>query len=174
MGRFITPNTEQIARCGFVSKTYLKSYLFADFSLNCYNAYAGAHPHFRASWCISGVSCTVKVPVHHNASPVHHTVHHRVHQKGALRCIKGGWLHATQHPLHHLSPSAPGGTSITDDGGQAKTSGSGKKEVSLSADKQHPLPPPPLLPPAPANRWPICGCWAIAGAVCRLSIFSAQ
>ena len=83
---------KKIARCGFVSKTYPKPYLLADFILNCYNAHAAAHPHFRASWCITGASCTVKVPVHHNASPVHHTVHHRVHQKGALRCIKVGWL----------------------------------------------------------------------------------
>ena len=100
MGRCITPDTKKIARCGFVSKTYPKPYLLADFTLNCYNAYAAAHPHFRASWCITGASCTVKVPVHHNASPVHHTVHHRVHQKGALRCIKAGWLsHATAELL---------------------------------------------------------------------------
>ena len=79
MGRCITPDTKKIARCGFVSKTYPKPYLLADFNLNCYNAYAAAHPHFRASWCITGASCTVKVFVHHNASPVHHTVHHRVH-----------------------------------------------------------------------------------------------
>ena len=68
---------------------HIQNHIFlADFNLNCYNAYAAAHPHFRASWCITGASCTVKVFVHHNASPVHHTVHHRVHQKGALRCIK--------------------------------------------------------------------------------------
>ena len=87
---------KKIARCGFVSKTYPKPYLLADFNLNCYNAYAAAHPHFRASWCITGASCTVKVHVHHNASPVHHTVHHRVHQKGALRCIKAGWLNTAR------------------------------------------------------------------------------
>ena len=41
----------------------------------------------------------MNVPVHHNASPVHHTVHHRVHQKGALRCIKVGWLVSCRHCL---------------------------------------------------------------------------
>ena len=67
-----------------------------------------------ASWCIMvhhGAKCTVPVHhrpharasytnrllVHHNASPVHHTVHHSVHQTGAARCIKPPGL---IRPLH--------------------------------------------------------------------------
>ena len=89
-------DTKKIARCGFVSKTYQKPYLLADFMPMPMQCLCGAH---RASWCIMvhhgashGASYTNGALVHQNASPVHHTVHHRVHQKGALRCIKGGRL----------------------------------------------------------------------------------
>ena len=44
--------------------------------------------------------------MHHNASSVHHTAHHRVHQTSALRHIKGGRLHPTFFPLDTLLKTA--------------------------------------------------------------------